>query len=182
MDEPALGTIGVVKTKGFYGDVIRWATESPASHAVIYVGDGQIVEGEPEGARFAPADEYGDDLVWLTDLRRTTIDGVRGPLLEPTDSQRAKIVELAKVCAVSKVAYSWLDIAVLALASPRLSRIDVRNPPWWARRMAANDRLVCSQLVDLCWRRAGVHIFVDRIPGLVSPGDLHRAGGSPPLP
>jgi hypothetical protein len=49
--------------------------------------------------------------------------------------------------------------------------------PWWVRRiidrLASTHELICSQLVDLCYSRANVHLFDDgRWEGFVSPEDL----------
>ena len=182
MNEPPLGCIGVVDTGGKYSRAIKWFTNSPMSHAVVSVGDHELVEGEPGGARVMPIDEYGDRIVWLTDMRVTDIDGYRGALLEPTDGQRAKIADTALDLAARRVKYNWLDFIPLALASPRLRLLDPAHLPMWAKRMASDETLVCSQLADLCWSRAGLHIFEGRVPGMVSPGDLYRAGGSPKVP
>lgn len=179
MNEPPLGTIGVVDTKSFYGRIIKWATKSPVSHAVVYVGHGQLAEAEPEGARLRPWDEYGDAMVWLTEMGRLDIDGVPVGVLEPTDEQRREVADFAIACAVAQVGYSWIDIAILALCSPRLDRINPDRPPWWARRLASMGTLVCSELADEAWSRAGLDIFEGRVRGFVTPGDCWRAGGSP---
>jgi hypothetical protein len=41
--------------------------------------------------------------------------------------------------------------------------------------IADSGHLICSQLVDLCYLRAGAHLFDDgRLPGDVTPGDLWK--------
>lgn len=182
MNEPPLGCIGVVDTKSFFGKIIKWFTRSPVCHAVVYVGNNALVEGEPGGAQTAPWDKYGDKMIWLTEMSRIDIDGVPVGVLEPTEDQRHRIASWALACAVAKVGYNFWDIAILALCSPRLDRINPNKPPWWAKRLASNGALVCSQLVDNAWAHAGLDVFVGRVPGFVTPGDLWRAGGSPPVP
>ena len=78
--------------------------------------------------------------------------------------------------------YGFWDIAAIAFTQRALGR--VINPakpydqqPVWVRqiidRLRDTHELICSQLVDLCYQRAGVHLFTDgRFEGFVSPEDL----------
>ena len=141
--------------------LIRWGTDAPVNHAFVYVGDGQIVEACPSGARTVPATNYGP-IVW-------SHQGL-------SEKQRTAIVVKADLLAQQRVGYGWLDLVAIGLAQRRAGKIvDLKNPPWWVRRIARQDRLICSQLVDVCYQAAGVALFDDgRLPGLVSPGDLWR--------
>jgi len=70
------------------------------------------------------------------------------------------------------IPYNWPDIVAIGLAQRRLGRL-VTPRSWLARRLSRGDRLICSQLVDVCYEAAGLHLFTDHRPaGLVSPGDL----------
>jgi hypothetical protein len=54
---------------------------------------------------------------------------------------------------------------------------------WWQKRLAREDRLICSQLVDLACLKAGVHLFNDNRPtGAVTPGDLEDVFANPGWP
>lgn len=194
MTEPLpLGTIGVTPTYGnkfdkFIGGAIRWATatqdnyhglkNAPVNHAVVYVGPvigydkPQLVQAQPGGASFADWDSYGDQMIWLTVM-----------LYTPTDAARAKIIETAKDLAIKRVGYGFLDFLGIALAQRRFGYIvNPNRPPWWVRRLGSNKHMICSQLADYCWERAGVQLFKNRIPGLVTPEDLYLNGGAPTHP
>lgn len=57
------GVFGVSHGGGLGGEIIRHATGSWAGHAFLYLGNGQLVEGQPPAARILPADTY-DDAIW----------------------------------------------------------------------------------------------------------------------
>lgn len=176
---PQAGDFGLLPTYGNLLDrtaawLIRWGTDAPVNHAFIYLGDGQLVEAAPGGARRKSLDEYDPAaVVWSTG---------RIPL---TDRERDDIVRNADAIARGHVGYGWPDIIAIALAQHRTGRLvnpDLpgRQQPWWVRRIASMRTLICSQLIDICYEGAGVALFTDgRIPGLVSPGDLWRRLGSP---
>lgn len=149
---PPLGAYFVVRTNGFAGAVIRLATRSRENHAGVHVGGGMVVEAQPHGARLSPLTDYSGPIGWndeepLTDAQRQAIaDAARGLVGRP---------------------YSWLDILALGLR-----QFGVRLPGL-AKRIERSDRLICSQLVDLAYEVAGVHLFTDgRLPQDVTPGDL----------
>lgn len=149
---PRPGDFGVVRTDGWAGRLIRWATRSPVNHAVLCVGD-VLVEGDPRGARIRPLSQYGDRVAWAD-----------WPL---SVAQRATIVRWG----VTRVGtpYSWLDCLYIGLVDR------FGWAPQWARRQLASTRtLMCSQLVCAAYDAAGVHLFSDGRPfGGVSPGDLY---------
>lgn len=161
---PQPGDFGVTATGGTAAKVIRWATNSPVNHAFIYVGGGYIIEADPAGAKVNHLDayphaSYSTGAIALTDVQRLTI----------VDSAHDMI----------GTPYGWLDIAAIGLAQRRTfglvhAHAPINDQPWWVRRIESLDTLICSQLVDLAYEHAGVHLFADgRIPGLVSPGDLY---------
>lgn len=155
---PELGDFGVVRTEGIGSALIRFGTDSPVNHAFVYVGDGQIVEAEPGGALLSPVNRHGDKVVWSTGaVTLATIE-------------RQRIACYARTLVGTP--YGWPDIVAIALAQRRLGEL-VDSRTWWVRRIQTLDTLICSQLVDVAYNRAGVHLFDDgRLPGLVSPGDL----------
>lgn len=154
---PRIGDFGVVATGGTAARLIRWGTDSPVNHAFVYVGAGRIVEAEPDGAAVASASKYGDRPVWS--------DGVE---LGLNTTARLKIAHAALTLVGTP--YSWLDIVAITLAQPRLGSHE--HVAAWISRHSSG--LICSQLVDVAYQRAGVVLFDDgRLPGLVSPGDLY---------
>lgn len=152
MSEPQLGDYGVTKTGGWGARLIRFGTRSSVNHAFLYVGHGTIIEAEPgkKGAQFAAYDKY-PDAIWsnipLTDLQRVTI-AVQGMQKQG-------------------VRYNWLDIAAITLDILGI-RFAIVN-----KRISKMNMLICSQLVDLSYEEADVHLFTDgRLPGEVTPADL----------
>ncbi len=100
------GCYGVSHGSGITGELIRHATESWAGHAFVYIGNGQIVEGEPPVAKVSPADSH-PDAVWNT----------HDPL---TDPQRDSIVARAHAlvgCPYDYAAYVGFALEVLKLAN-----------------------------------------------------------------
>jgi cell wall-associated NlpC family hydrolase len=149
---PDLGDYGVVRTSGWGAALIRFGTHSNYNHAFVYVGDGQIVEAEPQGARLGSVTEYGN-VLWS----RVPLDG----------PQRGAIAAIARK--MIGTPYNWVDIAALTLAC-----LGLKLPPVMDR--VRDDRqLICSQLVDRAYELAGVHLFKDGRPDeAVTPGDLAR--------
>lgn len=123
-------------------------------HAFLVLEDQQLLEAMPGGARARP----------LTDDDRAAATFSDWPL---TDQQRDSVVYHARLLVGTP--YSVLDYLSLALV-----RLGIR--PAWLRRYVANTgHLICSQLVDEVYLRAGIHMFHDgRFPGDVTPGDLAK--------
>lgn len=158
---PHAGDIGLTQIRGGVGKLIRfgqWLNGDGFAnyeHAFVYVGNGQIVEAEPGGARLANLSEYdGNTVAWL-----------KAP------ENRGGLIHLAAVCEIG-TPYSFLDY--LALAAVRF-----HLPSKWLRARVQNSgHLICSQLADLAASRAGWHLFDDgRLPQDVTPGDLYGLVG-----
>lgn len=150
---PQVGDYFVTATGGWVAKVIRMATCSKVNHAGIYIGAGQIVEAQPGGAKRRNAIAY-PHAIWS-----------KRPL---TSSERAEI-GLAAVALVG-TPYGFLDIVALAYAKV-LGRA---CPKFIRRRVERSDRLICSQLVDVCYQHAGIQLFADGRPNEdVTPGDLY---------
>jgi len=140
----------------------------------------QLVQAAPGGANFANWDSYGNDMIWLDPVDQLQADGALKSL-EITDQQRMKIAAFAKDCAVKQIGYNYLDFLAIALAQKRFQVSPGEETwlrdEWWVKRLSNNKRLICSQLVDYCYSRAGIQLFADNRPnGLVSPADLYSLG------
>lgn len=148
-----VGSVGFLISVGEWLNGSRWGRWD---HAFVYVGDGQLVEAEPGGARLAGLDEYaGRPIAWSTGH------------VELTDEQRAAICGAAR--SFIGVGYGWKDYAALALWHFHL-RI-----PWARKVMESRSSMICSQLTDAAFEAAGVRLFADgREPGDVTPADLAR--------
>lgn len=158
--QPMPGDFAVTTVKGQVGFLISLGERLLGSrwghwdHAFVYVGDGQLVEAEPGGARLAGLDEYqGRPLLWSTGR------------VELTDEQRASIVAAAR--ARIGTPYSALDY--LAIAAHRF-HLPI---PGLRKYIASTGHEICSALVDRVYADAGVHLYADgRWEGYVTPADL----------
>lgn len=154
------GDFALTRISGITGRAVaagQWVIGdgAPVQHAMIYVGEGLVVQAMPGGAEIVPLSEAADPVIWSWG----TI-----PL---TAAQRSAIV--GEALRMVGTPYSFLDYASIALAHLGL------RPRWLAGYVASTDHLICSQLVDLCYSRAGIDLFPDgRLAGDVTPGDLYR--------
>jgi len=127
-------------------------------HAAVYVGDGLIVQAEPNGANLAHVSDYdGYETLWSTGI------------IELTDMQRWAICHAAH--SYVGTPYSWVDYA--ALAAHRLHLLPATR--LLKNYVASSKHMICSQLVDQCEQDAGKQLFNDnRWPGYVMPGSLYQ--------
>lgn len=146
------GDYFVARTGGFVAKMIRLLTRSQHNHAGIIVDDaGTTIEAYPKvGAALGNVKLY----------RRVNISRLDLP-----EAIRADVV--LEAYGLIGRRYGFLDIFCLALLQfgirPRLVR----------QRVARSGRLICSQLVDVAYLFAGVHLFSDgRQSQDVTPGDL----------
>lgn len=156
---PQLGDFAVLPIAGQVGKLIsigEWLNGSAFGsydHAVIYTGGNQTMGAYPGGARLVtmPADQ--SEWAWST-----------GRIML-TNPQRTAIVAGAMACAGTP--YSALDYFALVAHRLRIPAPGLKN------YIASTRHLICSQLVDLVYMNAGVHLFNDgRWPGYVTPADL----------
>lgn len=167
--DPKPGDWFVVRTDGTIAKLIRWVTQSSVNHAGVYIGNGQIVEARFSGAGYASVSKYNNAL-WSTDNLPAR--------LTPTDIQRDAIAKEAIRLVGTK--YGAIDIVAIGFAQRKLgsfvkSDLPLAKQPWYIKRLARSDRLICSQLVDLVLDRSGIHLYNDDRPtGLVSPENLRE--------
>lgn len=155
---PSPGDFGLVSISGIVGLGVRigqWLLGDGSHayhHAFLVLDNEEILEAEPGGARIRPLSQYdGTNAIYST----WTLTAV----------QRAEIVAAARP--LEGTPYSWLDYLALAL-----DRFHIR-PAGLRRYVADPSHLICSQLCDLAYLRAGLHMFADgRDPADVTPGDL----------
>lgn len=156
---PTPGMFGLTRIGGLLGLLIslgQWIVgdASRYSHAFVVLDDGTVMEAMPSGARIAPQAAV---------LARRPLAFSWAIALTPV--QRADVVAAARTLEGARYGFS----AYLHLA---LSRVGIRWP-WLIGHLERNQRLICSQLVDVVYRRAGLQLFDDgRAPHDVTPGDL----------
>lgn len=152
------GDFAAVQTAGDTGALIRLGEAlngdgfGDYEHALIYIGDGEIVEAEPGGARRRVRGVQAGDL-WSTGLWNLT----------PQAREKIRAAAIGYI----GIPYGWLDY--FALAAHRLHI----PAPGLKDYIASTGHMICSQLVDQCYADAGVYLFSDgRWPGYVTPGAL----------
>lgn len=159
MNDPLPGTFFLTRIGGLTGVLIslgQWliGDASRYTHAGIILDSETVMEAMPSGARIAPLGQ-------LMDGRPIVFSWP----IELAAEQRERVVEHAQACEGVRYGFS----AYLHLA---LSRFGIRWP-WLQGYLTRNGRLICSQLVDHVYRKAGVRLFDDgRAPHDVTPGDL----------
>jgi len=162
------GSIGLTHIGGGLGAVIRLGQllngarprYARWTHALIAVGDGTIVQAQPGGAVRVPEVDAGEGREitwWLPDL-----------------PARARDAAAEHATALVGTPYSFADYAALAALRLRLDLLAHGLRDY----VAASGHLICSQLVDLAYTRAGVELFPGRRSGDVTPADLARLAGA----
>lgn len=160
MTYPMPGDFALTKITGLTGAFVsagQWLVGdgAPVQHAFIYVGNGEIIQAMPGGAELIRLEDASEPVVWSTGR------------IALTAAERMRIVGAAR--GLVGTPYSFLDYGSIALAYYKI------RPRWVRDFVADSGHLICSQLVDEAYLRAGVHLFDDgRIPGDVTPGDLWK--------
>jgi len=157
--EPQPGDIGLSRITGFTGLFIsfgQWliGDASRYTHAFIVVDDTTVVEAMPGGASYGSLQHYLDNGAVFSSGK-----------IVPTDEQRAFIVTDAR--SLIGTPYSFLDYLAIGL-----HRLGMR-PRFIEKYVSSNKHMICSQLVDYVYCRAGIHLFFDaRLSQNVTPGDI----------
>lgn len=160
MTTPLPGDFALTKISGITGKFVAAGQAlvgdaAPVQHAFVYVGGGRVVQAMPGGAEVILLEDASTPVVWSTG---------RVPL---TSVQRVTVA--GEALSLVGTPYSYLDYVSLGLAHFRV------RPAWVRDFVADTGHLICSQLVDEVYLRAGVHLFDDgRLPGDVTPGDLYK--------
>lgn len=153
------GTFGLAPIGGLVGFAIRLGQlligdGSKYGHAFIVLDDETVMEAKPSGAGIVPLSRY-------TNGRPVAFSWP----VELTNAERERIVSVAREYKGVKYGFSaYLYLALLFFGV---------ESSWLRDYMVRNGRMICSQLVDDVYRRAGVRLFDDgRKPFEVTPGDL----------
>jgi hypothetical protein len=167
MTQPLLpGDFAVVPISGPAGKLIsvgEWLNGSAFGdydHAEIYVGladpnapYGYTMGAYPGGARLYPVPAEQEDWLWSSGHIRLT------------PAQRDAIVKNAMAC--KGIGYSAADYFALAAHHLHVPVPGLRD------YIEDSGHMICSQLVDFCYAKAGVRLFADnRWEGYVTPADL----------
>lgn len=162
-ENPRPGDFGLVHVDGFTGKLISTGQRIVGSgsyftHAFLVVENGDVVQAQPGGAERVSLSEAlnGRTRVAYSDFALT-------------DAQRAEIVSVA--LSLVGTPYSFVDYA--AIGAYRLTPFH-----WFEDFVSSDGHLICSQLVEEAYMKAGLLLFPRRPTGDVAPGDLARLIGA----
>lgn len=142
-------------------------------HAGIVLDtDGTVLEAEPGGARLANLSEYAGRPLLVSDAPVQSwlaagnyASGSKASQMPREAWIRGRVVAEARE--IIGVGYSALDYAALAALHLHLPSKAIRE------RVQSSGHMICSQLCDAVYLRAGIHLYNDgRLPGDVLPADL----------
>jgi cell wall-associated NlpC family hydrolase len=150
---------------------IQLVTFAPVSHALVYLGDGQIAEAVGEGVRVQTVDAMLDEELMVV--------AFRDPQLTPAQAAQLRAWALSQV----GVRYNMVGVLLSApfVLDRRLCELPLLPGPvrdGCVRGFAtvqlgasSDDRFFCSQFVLEAYRQAGAPL-TDADPRWVSPADL----------
>jgi uncharacterized protein YycO len=157
---PQVGDFALTRISGITGRLIAVGQAligdaAPVQHALIYVGGGYIVQAMPGGAEMIRLEDANAPVLWSTGI------------VSLTAAERMRIASEARE--LVDTPYSFADYLSIGLAAWHV------RPRWVRDYIADTGHMICSQLVDEVYKRAGVQLFDDgRLPGDVTPGDLYK--------
>lgn len=143
-----VGDIIVVHSNTVIGRVIRWVTNSWASHVAVYIGEGFVFEARPGGARTVPLSFYVGKK-WEFRSYRLNVD------------REMKEKFIHHLIQKTGVGYDYGQI--LSIAAHRLFNLELK---------AQNRQLaICSEIIYQSAREAGIP--VPAIPqAYITPNDF----------
>lgn len=157
---PKPGDIGFTRISGVVGWFVhlgQWfnGDKSKWTHVFVVLHNDMIIEAQPGGAVVVPLVKYLN--------HPTTFAAPR----DLTQEQRDSIV--AEATLLKGTPYSFADYFALTLERLNLGF------GWTRKYVRSSGHMICSQLADESYKRAGVNLFDDgRLPQDVTPGDLAR--------
>ncbi|QDH93995.1 peptidase [Streptomyces phage Evy] len=164
---PRPGDIGLTRIGGLTGVLVGLGQfilrdASRYTHVFVVLSETEVIEAMPGGAIISPLDKYAGTTKYGSPLA-AYLD------IKLTPEQREAIVREARQ--LEGVPYSFLDYVALALERVGL------HWKWIESRVTSSKHMICSQLADEAYKRAGVHLFEDgRLSQKVTPGDLTYVG------
>jgi hypothetical protein len=160
--EPKPGDFEVVRmggAGGFWikvGQILNGDDETEYQHARLYLGNKKVVEAEPGGARIVDWNP-NDNGFWSTGL------------IDLTPLARRMIVAAGYKYGNDAVGYSAADYFALVALRLKMGALSSRLRAF----VRSSGHMICSQLVDQCYKDAGIQLFEDgRFAGDVTPADL----------
>lgn len=149
----AIGDIIVSTTDAFISGAIRWASGSPVSHAMLYIGDGLVVDSTGPGVEVRTLEQALSDATLAVAFRVPNLD-----------RQQALLV---KDYAGQQLGHGYNHMGVLEQALFQLTGQRVRVN----LGSGSNDRFFCSELIFAAFQEAGAPLTTNP-PSWGSPEDL----------
>ena len=163
------GTLFVLRSQGLIPWSIRLLTRSRVNHAGVCLGDGKTVESQAQGAVRLDERPVAGNVLYATELWKQ--------IERKSWGRNATIARQAGM--LLGTPYGYPDVLAVIWESWRNGTTDGKYTRL-QKRLMREDRLICSQLVDLACLKAGVHLFDDGRPtGAVTPGDLEELFANP---
>lgn len=143
--------IGLVRTNGFVGSLIRLITGSPVNHVVIGISPTHHIGAEPGGVRIRPNSDW-DQIIWSE--------------FDLTLRQKYRIVRFVK----DRLDFAYSYLTDFAIAVEFITGI--RTPTWIERYLSSDYVYECAQLAHAAYLSASEDLLHDayRLPGRVHPG------------
>lgn len=146
-----IGTVAqAIHDRNWGAALIETVTRGPAYHALICTDPGRGIEARPHGAGYVQLDSYDPTrLLWST--------------ADLTDAQRSDLAAQAREFIGTP--YGWGDDLAIGLDALGL------HCGWIRDRLNDPNTVICSQLVAVCYARAGLPLCT-KDPSRVTPNDL----------
>lgn len=174
------GDIILLQIKGFVGLAVRvmqWINRDTSkwTHAAMVLDDDTVFEAQPGGAVITPLSKYADRpavrVAFYQEPVRLAGEAITYRLKALDDVMRddIRVAMVKQARRMAGLGYNWTTYFYLAAY-----RLGIR-PNWLKVRVQDDERVICSQAVDLIYDDNTIHLFADkRMPYDVTPGDLAR--------
>lgn len=166
----AIGDLIVSTTREVPSRLIRFGTQAPVSHAILYVGDGLVVEAISEGVVLRPVEQAVAGSYLVVAFRHPGLTPEQA--LRVRDYAGQQIGKQFNYEGIVRQAGFQLDKKVFC--GGKTGEEHDRCVRWVGRvnlGTATNDRFFCSELVLKAYETAGVPLTTTP-PNYSSPGDL----------
>jgi uncharacterized protein YycO len=165
-DALEIGDIVVSTTPAWISRRIKEVTGSPVSHAMLYIGGGQVVESILEGVTLRSLGEAVKEATLAAAYRHPRLSSTQA--LRVRDAVGLNLGKGYDFAGIAGQAGFALDRAVLCLEADIecIRRVGTNN-----MRLERKDRFFCSELVADAFRQVGLPL-TDTPPSWVSPDDI----------
>lgn len=148
---------------------IRYATFSAVSHALLYAGNGRVIEAVGEGVRDTSlAEAIKEDILAVAYRHKQMTPTAAETILRFARSQVGKSYDYSGAAAAGLHNNTGLCVALLGVIGCSVAR---------GIRWEQPDRFFCSELVLAAYKAAGLYV-VDGNPSNAAPDDIASASST----